>query len=70
MKTDHQTYHDLQAAMKCMTRAGMFNTMAFQDAWQMSEKIKSKYGGLPPPPDDIDFLDQELAEIGVESGLR
>lgn len=52
MKTDHQTYHDLQAAMKCMTRAGQLQSDAFKDAWQQCEDLKNKNGGFPPIPDE------------------
>lgn len=68
--SDFKTYVQLRDAMRCMIRAGAFNSLAFQDAWQQTENLKAKYNGMPPLPPEFEDREQELAEIGVEAGLR
>ena len=68
--TDYQKYHQLRDAMRDMIKAGQFHSEAFQDAWAQSENIKNRHGGNPPMPDDLDALEQELCEAGVEAGVR
>jgi len=70
MKSDFQKYQDLQAAMHCMIRSGQFQSAAFQDAWQQSENVKARYGGMPPIPEDYDDEEQELCETANMMGTR
>ena len=68
--SDFTRYHQLREAMAAMLKAGQFQSLPFQDAWQQMETLKNKNGGLPPLPPEWEDREQELAEIGVESGLR
>jgi hypothetical protein len=70
--TDFQTYTQLRDAMRCMIHAGAFNSLAFEDAWQMTENIKNRHGGMPPLPDDYDYEadNMETAETANMEGRR
>lgn len=73
MKTptaDFTRYHALRHQLTAMIRSGQKDDQLFTDAWEEMEQITNRNGGLPPVPTDADALDQELAEMGVEKGLR
>lgn len=69
MKTDFQTYHDLQAAMRCMIHAGQLESDAFKDAWQQCEDLKNRNGGFPPIPDE-EAEELEDCEVANMEGTR
>lgn len=59
--TDHETYTRLQSFMRQALRAGTFPSEEFDDAWTEAEKIKNRWGGMPPPDPDFDYEAEAMA---------
>ena len=70
--SDFTRYQQLRDAMAAMLKAGQFQTLPFQDAWQQMETLKNKNGGLPPLPENSDYEadNMEAAETANLQGLR
>jgi len=70
--SDFTRYHQLREAMAAMLKAGQFQSLPFQDAWQQVEALKNKHKGLPPLPESGDYeaQEQEDCETANLQGLR
>lgn len=70
--SDFEKYQNLQTQMRQLIRDGRHNYQIFADAWEQSEGLKHKHGGIPAIPEgfDWDAWQQEQAEESNMQGTR